>query len=137
MSYEDDKVKISARITKCELSDIKKHLKNQGVTIAEYIRYRLFGRKPIVPIGEPLQDDESHIMWMDVSDGIHKSHQKEVVKLCDRLGYGYVMNQASQAWQSKSNGALMVGPCKKSTKKCGCKDRVNCKKCRGCGWVIR
>ena len=55
MSYEDRYAKISARILKEELGELKK--KAKGMTIAEYIRLKLFGRKPIVPTGDPVQDE--------------------------------------------------------------------------------
>lgn len=55
MSYEDKYAKISARIPKDELVELKKQAK--GMTIAEYIRFKLFGRKPIVSTGDPIQDE--------------------------------------------------------------------------------
>lgn len=59
-------------------------------------------------------------------------------QLCEELGYGFVIHQASRLWQEKdSKGAHVAGPCAFFTEPCSCKRRGSCDLCYGCGWVFR
>lgn len=61
---------------------------------------------------------------------------KEVVEMCERLGYGYVMQQASWGWKEKDNtGYHTKGPCGGLTVPCECENIVGCDWCCGCGWL--
>lgn len=62
----------------------------------------------------------------------------EVRALCDRLGYGFVIDVAARAWKKKDpHGAFAVGPCLSFTRTCPCRgERFKCDRCHGCGWVM-
>lgn len=70
------------------------------------------------------------------------NEQCDVIKLCERSGYGFVMQQASQAWRKiDSMGAIMTGPCAYFTEPCSCiidgNSPGNCNQCYGCGWQFK
>lgn len=69
----------------------------------------------------------------------HEAQAAEVKVLCDRLGYGFVMAEASRIWRKQDPmGAHMVGPCVHFTSDCPCRpgERSKCDRCHGCGWVF-
>lgn len=64
--------------------------------------------------------------------------ENEVKKHCELLGYGRVMQIASQAWFEKdSKGALLVGTHARLVEPCGCKSGDGCDWCCGSGWLTK
>ncbi|MFS1436068.1 hypothetical protein [Vibrio lentus] len=67
-----------------------------------------------------------------------KLAEKDVIKQCEFLGFGRVMQMASQAWYEKdSHGALLVGTAAGLVEKCGCRPEGNCDWCCGAGWLTK
>lgn len=61
-----------------------------------------------------------------------------VVGLCEAMGYGAVMQVASEVWQAKDpKGGFVVGPCAAFTEPCGCESPKDCEWCCGCGWLTK
>jgi len=70
-------------------------------------------------------------------DGMNKLHTAQVKQICERLGYGFVMQQASLLWGERDYGAAhTVGPSKACTVACGCKVPYECDWCCGAGWLM-
>jgi hypothetical protein len=78
----------------------------------------------------------------------NEEDSQAVRSLCQRLGYGYVMEEASLAWQDYSRAGgrygvgLVVGPHIRSTVPCGCESELapagyGCEWCGGCGWLTK
>lgn len=68
----------------------------------------------------------------------------EVEKLCERVGYGFVMHEASRLWRERdefgAKGAHTVGPCVVMTEPCkhwGARKGDHCDWCCGAGWVTK
>lgn len=62
----------------------------------------------------------------------------EVVDLCKRLGFGFVMHEASKAWaQIDAIGSFTIGPCRAFTEPCACGRTSDCDLCYGCGWQFK
>ena len=73
----------------------------------------------------------------DAAHDANEAARRAVIALCEREGFGFVMQQASQEWLRRDlDGACVVGPCAAFTKACGCKGRW-CSKCYGCGWRFK
>ena len=72
---------------------------------------------------------------------IHKYNTRmaaEVVRLCEREGFGFVIHTAADEWRRRDPvGAHTAGPCASFTEPCGCKQRYSCDKCHGCGWQFK
>lgn len=67
-----------------------------------------------------------------------KADTERVRQLCEELGYGFVIGQASDLWRKKdSTGAHVVGPCAFFTAPCPCERRGSCDLCYGCGWNFK
>lgn len=70
----------------------------------------------------------------------NRSHAAEVVALCEREGYGFVMGEAAIAWKKKDpRGAIVMGPCATFVVPCVCdqKGRVACNWCCASGWLTK
>ena len=62
----------------------------------------------------------------------------EVIRLCEREGFGFVLHVAADEWRRREpTGAHVTGPCAVFTVPCGCKRRHLCDKCHGCGWQFK
>ena len=67
-----------------------------------------------------------------------ESKKKQVKDLCEKIGYGFVISEASRIWQEKDpRGAFSVGPCVLFTEPCDCERKTKCDKCYGCGWNFK
>ncbi|NRB81573.1 MAG: hypothetical protein HRU38_23420 [Saccharospirillaceae bacterium] len=72
-----------------------------------------------------------------LSDKISES-EAQVEVLCEFLGYGRVMQIASEKWQGKDqDGAFLIGTCAGLTEPCGCKPESRCDWCAGTGWLTK
>ncbi len=64
--------------------------------------------------------------------------EKELINLCDFLGYGRVMRIASDAWRQKDqHGALQIGSAIGLTEPCGCENPRSCEWCCGTQWLTQ
>lgn len=70
--------------------------------------------------------------------------QRLVVNLCESLGYGFVMHEASRSWRMKPDFpgvGMMVGPHEGCTVECEHwgfdTDKDHCEWCCGSGWVTK
>ena len=68
--------------------------------------------------------------------------EEEVRVLCEKLGYGRVLQLTSLAWQKKGRGGnqsgigMVIGPHVGTTTKCWHPGQdTHCDWCCGCGWV--
>lgn len=62
----------------------------------------------------------------------------KVVDYCESIGYGRVMQIASEAWKEKCKmGAMVVGPCAGLTEPCGCEEPSKCDWCCGSMWLTK
>lgn len=50
-------IKVGCRLNETELERLRRLVKNSGVSMAEYIRAKIFRRKPVVSLGEPVEDE--------------------------------------------------------------------------------
>lgn len=73
---------------------------------------------------------------------MHNREQSEVAQLCDRLGYGFVMAEASKLWQQDADkrgfttAGKVVGPHRGFTEPCQCISQpIACDWCCGCYWL--
>jgi hypothetical protein len=61
-----------------------------------------------------------------------------VVALCERLGFGFVIQQAAREWLRRDpRGAIVTGPCAFFTVPCGCEVLGDCDRCHGAGWQFK
>ncbi len=69
------------------------------------------------------------------------NEKKEVIKLGNQIGYGRLMQLASQCWGEKlgrlKGGEFCVGACIAMTDKCGCDNPDKCDWCCGTGWLTK
>ncbi len=64
--------------------------------------------------------------------------ESQVKDLCEFIGYGRVMQIASEAWQEKDDkGAFQIGTCVGLTEPCGCEKPSKCDWCCGTGWLTK
>lgn len=74
---------------------------------------------------------------MEAALRVNRACAEEVRVLCSRLGYGFVMHEASRLWRLISpGGAHVVGPAAAFVVTCNCTSPRACAKCHGCGWVF-
>ena len=63
--------------------------------------------------------------------------------LCAEMGYGYVMQVASDLWAESAHekgydgSEFTIGPCALFVVPCGCANASECEWCEGCGWVTK
>jgi hypothetical protein len=78
---------------------------------------------------------------LDEVERAYVRDRQAVIDLCDRLGYGFVMDEASKAWQAHGVAGgyptvgKLVGPHVGQTIRCRCLGEGDCDWCCGCGWV--
>lgn len=71
------------------------------------------------------------------------SEVTEVEKICERFGYGRVMQIASESWQEKASSegtpgeGLVIGPHAVMVVACGCNPEYSCQWCCGAGWLTK
>ncbi|EKZ9225774.1 hypothetical protein RFA46_003216 [Vibrio vulnificus] len=71
------------------------------------------------------------------SDAIEAA-ESEVKKHCEFLGYGRVMQIASEGWLEKDQlGAHVIGVCAGLTEPCGCNEPSKCDWCCGSRWLTK
>ncbi|WP_045391892.1 hypothetical protein [Vibrio rotiferianus] len=71
------------------------------------------------------------------SDAIEGA-EKEVKKHCELLGYGRVMQIASEEWLEKDKfGAFVIGVHAGLTEPCGCDEPSKCDWCCGSRWLTK
>jgi hypothetical protein len=83
-------------------------------------------------------------------EAVNRRDTDEVVSLCKLIGYGFVMQQAAEAWAKRDPvGAHTVGPARYFTTPCECLERrraeikagdyggASCDVCMGCGWRLK
>ena len=86
-------------------------------------------------------DEERWNAVMAKAERLRAAGFDEVERLCKRLGYGFVMHEASRAWRMNAEvggTGMMVGPHRSSVVKCPCPDAdPHCDWCCGAGWVTK
>ena len=73
------------------------------------------------------------------------SEEEKLVKgIAELIGYGRVMQIASQAWEEKAisqgldGSGFVIGPCTALTESCGCVEvEGSCEWCCGSGWLTK
>lgn len=78
--------------------------------------------------------------WLEVLRQTHGIKTSDtLINICERIGYGAVMQFAEAAWGAKNNdGAeLTVGPCAVSLVPCICNGTSSCDWCCGSGRVTK
>ena len=85
-----------------------------------------------------------HVKSVELKEEVRRIHQHnahmaaEVVRLCEREGFGFVIYAAANEWRRRDPvGAHTVGPCAVFTSPCDCKRGRTCDKCHGCGWQFK
>ena len=69
---------------------------------------------------------------------VHDEQELIVLGYCESIGYGRVMQIASEAWKEKCKiGAMVVGPCAGLTVPCGCAEPSLCDWCCGSMWLTK
>lgn len=64
--------------------------------------------------------------------------ENEVIKYCELLGYGRVIQIASDEWMQKDKlGAHVIGTCAGLTEPCGCNEPRKCDWCCGSRWLTK
>lgn len=69
--------------------------------------------------------------------------EKQVLASCELIGYGRVMQIASNAWREKAkeenqpDAGLMIGPHAGMVVPCGCEPGSDCRWCCGSGWLTK
>jgi len=75
---------------------------------------------------------------------MQENHKRQVQRLGAEIGYGNMMDLASQCWReylvgmgAPPGGEFVVGPCACMVVPCGCELPHKCEWCNGCGWLSK
>lgn len=112
-----------------------------GKTTARAIYYLVTGRLPKGQTPADLAERravESYARFFEQKKA-SPPDEREVLALCERWGYGRVMQIAETAWRRRDAvGALVTGPAALFTERCDCRKpgaaAGHCNVCFGCGW---
>jgi hypothetical protein len=95
-------------------------------------------------MGKKKNNDSFSKEDLEIFKQIHEEHLEQVKKLGSLIGFGNIMDCASEVWSKllierghPAGGEFVVGPCKIFTVPCSCikNNESFCDWCCGCGWI--